>query len=205
MGETNTVKTNKIITIGRELGSGGREIGMKLAERLGIPFYDKEILSEAAKKSGYTKELFERNDEKPTNSFLYALAMGVNSFGTAYQRPLVMEVYLAQFETIRKLADEGPCIFIGRCSDYVLNDRNGVVNVFVHADMKTRVKRTMEKHNITEKEAEGMCLRNDKDRASYYNYYSNHSWGDARYYDLCLNTSKIDLDKAVDLIIEYSK
>lgn len=204
MGE-NTAKTNKIITIGRELGSGGREIGMKLAERLGIPFYDKEILSEAAKKSGYTKELFERNDEKPTNSFLYALAMGVNNFGTAYQRPLVMEVYLAQFETIRKLADEGPCIFIGRCSDYVLNDRNGVVNVFVHADMKTRVKRTMEKHNISEKEAEGMCLRNDKDRASYYNYYSNHSWGDARYYDLCLNTSKIDLDKAVDLIIEYSK
>lgn len=204
MGE-NTAKTNKIITIGRELGSGGREIGMKLAERLGIPFYDKEILSEAAKKSGYTKELFERNDEKPTNSFLYALAMGVNNFGTAYQRPLVMEVYLAQFETIRKLADEGPCIFIGRCSDYVLNDRNGVVNVFVHADMKTRVKRTMEKHDISEKEAEGMCLRNDKDRASYYNYYSNHSWGDARYYDLCLNTSKIDLDKAVDLIIEYSK
>lgn len=198
-------KTNQIITIGRELGSGGREIGMYLAKKLDIPFYDKEILAEAAKKSGYTKELFEKNDEKPTNSFLYALAMGVNSFGAAYQRPLMMDVYLAQFDTIRKLADEGPCIFIGRCSDYVLNDRNNVTNVFIHADMKARVERTMKKHGIDTKEAESMCLRNDKDRASYYNYYSNHSWGDARYYDLCLNTSKIDLDKAVDLIIEYSK
>lgn len=199
----NEQKEKKIITIGRQLGSGGREIGMCLAKKLDIPFYDKEILTEAAKKSGYTKELFERNDEKPTSSFLYALAMGVNSFGAAYQRPLMMDVYLAQFDTIRKLADEGPCIFIGRCSDYVLNDRDNAIDVFVHADLEARIERTMRKHQISAKEAEGMCLRNDKDRASYYNYYSNHSWGDARFYDLCLNTSKISVEKAADLIISY--
>lgn len=198
------MKTNKIITIGRELGSGGREIGMLLSEKLEIPFYDKEILAEASKKSGYTKELFEKNDEKPTSSFLYALAMGVNNFGAPYQRPLAMEIYLAQFDTIRKLAEEGPCIFIGRCSDYVLNDRKDTVNVFIHADMETRVKRTMEKHTISEKEAAGMCMRNDKDRASYYNYYSNHNWGDSRYYDLCINTGKVSLEKAAELIIAYA-
>ncbi|MGN0345781.1 MAG: AAA family ATPase [Lachnospiraceae bacterium] len=201
MEQNEKVVTDKIITIGRQLGSGGREIGQRLSEILQIPVYDKEILTEAAKKSGFTKEIFERNDEKPTNSFLYSLAMGVAGCTAGYQRPLVMELYLAQFETIRKLADQGPCIFIGRCSDYVLNDRKNVINVFVHADMDTRVERTMEKHGLMKKEAEGMCLRNDKDRSNYYNYYSNHQWGDAKYYDLCINTGKIGIDRAVDMII----
>ena len=147
-----------IITIGRQLGSGGREIGQMLSERLGIPFYDKEILEESAKKSGYSKEIFEKHDEKPTSSFLYALAMGVNQLGHSYQKPLLLEIYLAQFDTIRKLAEEGSGIFIGRCADYVLNDEESVLNVYVSADKKTRIARTMKKHGITEKQAEGMKL-----------------------------------------------
>lgn len=194
------MKTNQIITIGRQLGSGGREIGMKLSRELNIPFYDKEILDEAAKKSGYSKEIFERHDEKPTSSFLYSLAMGVSSYGQFYQKPLVLDLYLAQFETIRKLAEEGPGIFIGRCADYVLNDRENILNIFVHADMETRIRRTVEKHNISEKQAESMCNKNDKERANYYNYYSNHEWGDSRHYDLCINTGKISLEQAVELV-----
>ena len=195
----------KVITIGREFGSGGRELGKRLSERLGIPFYDNEILTEAAKKSGYSQEIFEKHDEKPTSSFLYALAMGINSFGHTYQKPLLLEIYLAQFDTIKKLASEGPGIFIGRCSDYVLNDMPGVFNVFIHADMDTRVKRISKLHNISEDAALTMCVKKDKDRASYYNYYSNNQWGDSRHYDLCINISKIGIEKACDMIIDCIK
>lgn len=191
-----------IITIGRELGSGGREIGMKLAEKLNIPFYDKELLEKAAKESGYSEEIFEKHDEKPTNSFLYALAMGVNAFNQSYQRPLMLEIYLAQFDTIKKLADEGSGVFIGRCSDYVLAEVPEAFHVFVRADMETRVERTMKKHSISKEKAEDICKKNDKDRSSYYNYYSNTVWGDSRHYDLCINTTKMGIDKSVDLIIE---
>ena len=198
--EKKIIRTGQIITIGRQLGSGGREIGQKLSKELSIPFYDKEILDEAAKKSGFSKEIFEKHDEKPTNSFLYALAMGATSFGQFNQKPLLLELYLAQFDTIRKLAEEGPGIFIGRCADYVLNDHEPIFNVFIHADMETRIERTMEKHGIDRREAEEMCRRSDKDRANYYNYYSNHEWGNGLHYDLCINTTKIDLDKAVEMI-----
>ncbi|MBO6299415.1 MAG: cytidylate kinase-like family protein [Lachnospiraceae bacterium] len=194
------MKEKQIITIGRQLGSGGREVGRRLSQDLGIPLYDKELLDEAAKKSGYSKEIFEKHDEKPTNSFLYALAMGVNNFATTYQRPLMLEIYLAQFNTIRKLAEEGPGIFLGRCADYVLSDMEPVFNVFLHADLEFRIARMMEQHNMDHKEAEGACLRGDKDRANYYNYYSNHEWGDSRHYDLTVNTGKLGIDKTVELI-----
>ena len=189
-----------LITIGRELGSGGREIGRRLAKDLDIPFYDKEIINEAARKSGFAQEVLEKNDEKPTNSFLFALAMGVNSYGTVFQKPLALELYLAQFNTMRKLAEDGSGIFIGRCADYVLSEMPGLFSVFVHADMDFRIKNTAERHGISEKEAEGMCLRSDKDRAAYYDYYSNHEWGDGRYYDLVINTSRVGIDKAVEMI-----
>ncbi len=194
------MKDHQIITIGRQLGSGGREIGIKLSKELGIPVYDKEILEESAKESGFSREIFEKHDEKPTSSFLYALAMGASSFGHTYQKPLLLEVYLAQFETIRKLAQQGSGIFIGRCSDYVLNDMDAIFNIYVHADMATRVKRTSQKHSLSSKQAEEMCIRNDKDRAGYYNYYANHEWGDSRHYDLTINTSKIEIDQAVEVI-----
>lgn len=191
-----------VITIGRELGSGGREIGMELSKKLGIPFYDRELLEKAADASGMSRELFEKNDERPTNSFLYTLAMGGSSYGYGYQMPLMLKVYLAQFETMKKLAEENGGVFIGRCADYVLAEVPDAFHVFVHANMETRIKRTVEKHSISENKAREMCMRNDKDRASYYNYYSNVKWGDARHYDLCINTSKIGVDKAVQMIID---
>ncbi|MCR5598863.1 MAG: cytidylate kinase-like family protein [Lachnospiraceae bacterium] len=194
------MKEHQIITIGRELGSGGREIGIRLSEELGIPFYDREILEEAAKSSGFTRELFEKNDEKPTNSFLFTVAMGMNYYGGGFQKPLALELYFAQFDAMRRFAADGPGIFIGRCADYVLSEMPDLLNVFIHADLKTRVERTAAKHGISEKEAEGMCLRSDKDRSAYYNYYSNHEWGDGRFYDLSINTGKLGIEKSVELI-----
>lgn len=194
------MKENQIITIGRQLGSGGSELGKRLSKELGIPFYDKELLAEAAKKSGYSPAIFEQHDEKPTNSFLYSLAMGINNMGQ-YQKPLLLELYLAQFDTIKKLANDGPGIFIGRCADYVLEEHPNVLNIFVCADMKDRKEAVADKYGISLKEAEERCKRCDKDRASYYNYYSNEKWGDAKHYDLCINTSKIGLEKATKLIL----
>lgn len=192
----------KIITIGREFGSGGREIGIELSKKLNIPFYDKEILAEAAKKSGYSQEIFERHDEKPTSSFLYALAVGVNNLAQSYQRPLTLEIYLAQFDTIKKLAAEGPGIFIGRCSDYILADVPDALHVFVRSDTQSKVERVMEEYHVDADIAEEMCKRHDKDRSLYYNYYANVKWGDSRHYDLCINSGKLGIQKSVDLIID---
>ncbi|MBQ9867004.1 MAG: cytidylate kinase-like family protein [Lachnospiraceae bacterium] len=194
------MREKQIITIGRQLGSGGREIGKRLANELNLPYYDKELLIEAAKKSGYSEAVFEMHDEKPTNSFLYSLAMGMNSFGTSFQRPLVLDLYLAQFETMRKLADEGGGVFIGRCADHVFAERKDALHVFIHADMDFRAGRVMEWEKISREKAENICKRGDKDRAAYYNYYSDHEWGDSRYYDITVNTGKLGIDKAVELI-----
>lgn len=194
------MKEKQIITIGRELGSGGREIGKRLSKELNMPYYDKELLAEAAKKSGYSEAVFEMHDEKPTSSFLYSLAMGINNYGLSYQRPLVLDLYLAQFDTMRKLAQENGGIFIGRCADHVFSDLPDVLNVFIHADMEFRAKRVMEWDKISHEKAVAICKRGDKDRATYYNYYSDHDWGDSRYYDLTINTGKLGIDKAVELI-----
>ncbi|MCQ2521976.1 MAG: cytidylate kinase-like family protein [Lachnospiraceae bacterium] len=189
----------RIITIGRQLGSGGREIGRKLSEDLGIPFYDQELLNEIARKSGYTKEILEKHDEKPTNSFLYALAMG-GGFGMHFQKPLHLELYLAQFNTMKQLAEKGPGIFIGRCADYVFSDRKDTFNIFFMADIEFRIKRIMERDGVTSDQAAEMCIKGDKARASYYNYNADHDWGDAKYYDLCINTAKVGIDKACEMI-----
>ena len=138
-------KTNTIITIGREYGSAGRQIGYKVAEDLGIKLYDRELLERAAKESGICEELFETHDEKPTNSFLYSLVMDSYSFGypsSSYtDMPINHKIFLAQFDTIRKIASEGPCILVGRCADYALEEFDNVLSVFIHADMDARIRR----------------------------------------------------------------
>jgi len=190
-----------VITIGREFGSGGLDVGRELSKRLGYPLYDKEILDEAAKKSGFTKEIFEKHDEKPTNSFLYALAMGAGaSYGGTFQRPLMLDIYLAQFETIKKLAADGPGIFIGRCADYVLNEHTSALHVFISCDRDIRIKRIMENTGLNEKKATELMIKSDKERSSYYNYYSNEIWGDSRHYDLCLNTGKFGIEGVASII-----
>lgn len=198
-----------IITIGRQYGSAGLEIGKKLAEELGVNLYDKEMLKRAAKESGLCEELFETHDEKPTNSFLYSLVMDTYSLGyssSSYaDMPINHKVFLAQFDAIKKIADEGPCVMVGRCADYALEDRKNVINVFIYADMDQRVRRIAQKYDLTDAKAKDIIVKTDKKRASYYNYYTNKDWGDAKGYDLCLNSGKLGVYGTVKVILEYLK
>lgn len=199
---------NQIYTIGREFGSNGRFVGEELAKRLGIKMYDKELLQQAAKDSGFCEEIFENHDEKPTNSFLYSLVMdtySANGYTTAsfLDMPLNHKVFLAQFETIKKIAERESCVILGRCADYALADFDDVINVFVKADMSYRIKSTAKRLNITETKAKDMVLKQDKQRASYYNYYTSKKWGDSKSYDLCLDSSKLGIDGCVDMILKF--
>ena len=202
-------KTNTIITIGRQFGSGGREIGYMVADKLGIKLYDKEMLQRAAQDSGICEELFESHDEKPSNSFLYSLVMDTYSMGysgsTYNDMPINHKIFLAQFDAIKKLAGEGPCVMVGRCADYVLADWNDCFSIFVHADLDWRINRIASKHGKTPKEAKDMITKTDKSRASYYNYYTNKKWGAARSYNLCIDSSKLGIDYAIEAIIESIK
>lgn len=192
--------TKSIITIGRQYGSGGREIGKKLADQLGIPFYDNELLDIAAKKSGICEELFETNDEKPTSSLLYSLVMG--SYG-GDSLPFNHKIFLAQFDAIRSIADEGPCVIIGRCGDYALEDYPNLISIFIHADLKLRVKRAIENYGIDSAKAEDFVIKTDKKRASYYNFYSSKKWGNLDNYDLTIDSGFLGIDKTVELIKKF--
>ena len=197
-------KTNTIITIGRQFGSGGHDIGKKIANDLGIKLYDQEMLDRAAKESGLCQEIFETHDEKPTNSFLYSMVMDTYSFGgysAGYtDMPLNHKVFLAQFDAIKKIADEGPCVLVGRCADYALQDYSNVMRVFIHADLDDRIRRVAKLYDLTDAKAKDMIIKTDKKRSSYYNYYSNKKWGEAESYDLCLNSSILGIDGAAEAI-----
>ena len=201
---------NDIYTIGRAFGSYGKQVGEKLAERLGIKFYDKELLQKAAKDSGFCEEIFENHDEKPTNSFLYSLVMDTYSAGNYsatpfLDMPLNHKVFLAQFDSIKKIAESESCVIVGRCADYALASNPKCLNVFIRADMEDRIKRISKRMDLTENKAKDMIQKKDKQRASYYNYYTSKKWGDSRSYDLCLNTSKVSVDDCVELILQYRK
>ena len=173
-----------VITVGRQYGSGGREIGTMLAKQLGIAYYDDMLLKEAAEESGLCEELFRSFDERP-KSFLYSIAMDPYSFSMNHVTPkgsIEQQVYLATYDTIKKLADKGSCVLIGRCADYALKDRDDVINLFITAPLENRIKKT------------------DKSRASYYNYYSAKDWGDAKSYDLCIDSSLLGIDGTVELL-----
>ena len=201
------MKTNTIITIGREYGSAGREIGYKVAEAFDIKLYDKEMLARAAKESGICEEIFQSHDEKPTNSFLYSLVMDTYSMGysgNSYtDMPINHKVFLAQFDAIKKIADEGPCILVGRCADYALESYPNVVSVFIHADMQARIRRIARLYNLTDAKAKDMIVKTDKKRASYYNYYTNKKWSDAESYELCLTSSELGVKVTAQAIIDY--
>ena len=199
---------NTIITIARQYGSGGHDVGKKLAEELKIPFYDKELLERAAKDSGFCQEIFENYDEKPTNSFLYSLVMDTYSMGYSSaafaEMPLNHKIFLAQFNAIKDIAKEGPCVIVGRCADYALADFPNVVNVYLYADMKDRIARIARRHDLTDAKAKDMIQKTDKSRASYYNYYTNKKWGEATGYDLCLNTGTLGIDGTIHMIREFA-
>lgn len=196
-----------IITIGRQFGSAGREIGEKLAEKLGVKCYDKELLSRAAKESGFCEEMIQNHDERPTNSFLYNLVMDTYSFGynasSFVDMPISHKVFLAQFDTIKKIADEGGCVIVGRCADYALAEYKNSLHLFIYGDEECKVKRIMEKYQLSESKAREMIVKKDKQRQSYYNYYSSKKWGRADSYDLCINSSVLGVDGTVNLILQY--
>lgn len=194
---------NTIITIGRQCGSGGREIGIALAKELNIPYYDKELLKRAAKESGLCEEVFEQFDEKPTSSLLYSIVMDPYSLGintNGINMPINHKVFLAAFDTIKKIADEGPCVMIGRCADYALSDYSNVVNFFLFAPLESRIERVQKRTELTKDKAKDFIIKSDKQRASYYNYYSTKKWGKMESYDYCLNTSVLGIDGTVELI-----
>lgn len=199
---------NKIYTIGREFGSGGREVGEKLAAKLGIKLYDKELLQQAAKDSGFCEEIFESHDEKPTNSFLYSLVMdtySVSGYSAApfLDMPLNHKVFLAQFETIKKIAEKESCVIVGRCADYALSDNPDCINIFIHADLDVRIKNVSRNLNITENKARDIINKTDKQRASYYNYYTSKKWGDSKSYNLSLDAGKLGTDNCVEMILKF--
>lgn len=196
-----------IITIGRQFGSGGRSIGEKLAKKLGVSFYDKELISLAAKESGMDPEVFKGVDEKATNSLLYSLSMGMYSFGSGFPTmgdlPVNDKLYLLQHKIIKEIAEKESCVIVGRCADYVLRERDDCVNLFIYANMAYRKEQSVKKHGIEEARAEHIINKTDKNRANYYSFYSGQKWGMAENYDVCIDSSKLSEEKIVDLIAEY--
>lgn len=196
-----------IVTISREFGSGGREIGKLLASELDVPFYDKELLELASKQSGICKELFVKHDESYTNSFLFSLVMG--NYPTAQdgrinpELPLNHKIFLAQFDTIKKIGEEGPCVIVGRCADYVLRSYPNVIDIFLMGDMADKKKRILGRYDIEKNKVEDFIKKTDKRRASYYNYYTDMKWGNASNYDICINTSRLGIEGTVKLIRHY--
>ncbi len=182
-----------VITISREYASGGRAIGEKLAKELGIPFYNKELILLAAKESGLSEEYIKKTEQMKSTSFLYGLYMG------AQQLPMNDQIFLVQSKIIREIAEEGPCVIVGRCADYILREREDLLNVFVHAPLSYRTERA---RTVYEKEASNMedyVKKQDKKRASFYNYFSQNKWGDARHYHLAIS-SEYGIDFAVEVL-----
>ena len=200
---------NLVITIGRQCGSSGKIIGQKLAEEMGVKCYDKELLALAAKNSGLCEELFETHDEKPTNSFLYSLVMDTYSMGyttSGYMdMPINHKIFLAQFDTIKQLAEQESCVIVGRCADYALSDYPKVVSVFITASDEDRIASLKTLYNVDDAKAKDIMVKTDKKRASYYNYYSSKKWGDTISYDLCINRSAVGVDGAVKMIRAFAE
>lgn len=190
---------NKVITISRQYGSGGREVGQKLADALGIEFFDNKLLEVAAGNSGIHQSHFEENDEKRSNSFLYLLSTTYGQGGVPFDDTL----FFAQLEAIQKIASEQSCVIIGRCADYALRDFSKVLNIFISAPFEARTKRAVEVYNIAEKHAADYVKRIDKQRTSYYNYYTDKRWGQPQNYQICLDSSALGIDRTVELLKTY--
>lgn len=182
-----------VITISREYGSGGREIGEQLAKELGIPFYNKELINMAAKESGLSEEYIRKTEQVKSTSFLYGLYMG------AQQLPMNDQIFLVQSKLIRKIAEEGPCVIVGRCADYVLRERKDLLSVFIHAPMDLRIQRAQEVYEKSAANMEDFIKKKDKKRASFYNYFSQNKWGSAKNYNLSISSAQ-GIDYAVSIL-----
>ena len=190
-----------IISIGRQHGSGGREIARLLAQELGIKCYDKEIVDEAAKHSDFSRDLINAYDEKRMSAFM----LHAGGYGLNENFRLNMQVVSAQFDAMREIASKGDCIFVGRCADYILRERSDLVSVFILGDMDERLKCLERRQGLDESAARKKIKEVDKDRSSFYKYYSDQVWGDAQNYDLCINSSRLGVEGTVKVIMDYIK
>ncbi|MCD7815092.1 MAG: cytidylate kinase-like family protein [Lachnospiraceae bacterium] len=191
-----------VVTIGRQFGSGGHEIGEKLAKKLGIKFYDKELIKVIAKQSGLCEKVLESYDEKPTNSLLYSIVMDVYPSAMYTGPTLDQQIYQANYDAIKQLGEES-CVIVGRCADYILRDMPELVSVFVHANSDFRAERIAEEYQLPDAKVRDMLVKTDKKRASYYNFQSEKKWGAATSYNLCIESSSIGIEGSVEMIENY--
>ena len=199
-----------IVTIARQFGSGGREIGEMVAKSLGFEYHDKSLISLAAEKSGINHDVLKNTDEKATPSFLYSIAMGGMgmvpfSHGMPYDTPINDKLFVLQSGIIEELAKSNSCVFIGRCADYVLRDFDNVVRVFIYADIDKRAEEVAYRNNIPLSEARSLAVKLDKKRANYYGYYTSKKWGRSENYDLMIDTTKIGKEGAAQIIENFVK
>ena len=199
------MENNLAVCIAREFGSGGREVGRLVAEKMGLAFYDRELLQQAAKKSGIVEEMFEKADEKPTNSLLYSLSMAVagNQAPTTFSELTYtsndrLQNYVAQ--VIREVAEESPCVIIGRCADYILRGKEKTFSLFLHAKLEERITRIAKMHSIDEDAARALIRKTDRIRANYYSFYTDRDWGSASSYDLSVDVGKFGIEKSADVV-----
>ncbi|MDD3822275.1 MAG: cytidylate kinase-like family protein [Sphaerochaetaceae bacterium] len=199
--------TKTVITISRQFGSGGREVGRMVAERLDIPFYDSILINMAAEKSGMSKQVLENLDEKAASRFLYTIPTSIPTLGHAatavYNMPLSDTLFLTEYEIIKQLADSGPCVIVGRCSDYILKDHPDHLSVFIHAPEEARAKRIADYEHIETKEALSRISKYDKERRKYHDYYAAGTWGNAAFYDLTVNSSILGVAGTAGLIVKF--
>ena len=199
--------TKKIITISRAFGSGGRTIGREVAKKLGIPCYDRERVDKVAEESGYHADFIEEAGEYApvTSSFLFNIAVSPNPMATMGSMSMSDKLFVCQTNVIKKLADEGPCVIIGRCADYILRDREDCLHVFIHSDMEKRAKRIVELYGETKQTPQKRLAEKDNKRKVYYKHYTGRNWGEAKNYHLSLNSGLIGVDKCVDIITDIAK
>ncbi len=201
------MKNNYVITVARQYGCGGRTVGKIVAEKLGIAYYDTDLIKLAAEKNGVNPEFYKEFDEKATSKFasMFGYSTGIGSFYSATYTDMVIndKVYFAQSEVIKEVAEK-PCVIVGRCADYVLEGKENLVKIFLHADMAARRDRIVNKYGIKDvKNIDKHIIKADKHRAQYYNSYTDKEWGDIKNYDITLNTSKLSLEKVADIILNY--
>jgi len=201
---------NTIITIGRQFGSNGRMIGEKLAELMGVKCYDKQLIKEAAKQSGLWEDFLDNMDEKPTSSFLYSVVMDPYSYmsfdsNTNYGMNLNQKAFMATYETIKSIAERESCVIIGRCSNYVLREYEKVLSAFIYAPLEVRIDTVMKRFNLNEKQARDQIAKEDKARASYFNYYTSYKWGKNESYDLLIDSSLLGPDGTAELLLDVAK
>lgn len=195
-----------VITIGRQFGSGGRELGEKIAEKLGYKFYDEELVEMAAENSSMHSDILHTVDEKASNSLLYSLVVGMDSrfLNQYYGLPINDKLYIEQVNIIKNLANEGNCVIVGRCADYILENADiPSVDLFVYADMEHKIARISDKYELSADKAKDKIKKIEKTRKTYYNHYSDKEWGKVSNYDLCINTGGISIDDAVEVVLAY--